>query len=391
MGRAARAKAPQQAPPAAAGGDGESGAVPAEVHAWLEGGRDALLEEVARLSAAKPPDKKAVAEARARLAALATRGADTSGVSFAGAALHGAYYDAKFVRRGALLYRAVLACVDPAACAAAPLLAAQLTAAGAAPRRRLRVASLGGGPGTDVAGLFWAERHALRFGARRTPFHGPPPDAAAAPEPPGGLDVTLYDLERSWRRYLPALQRLMAPRIVLDFQPCDVRAPLPPPSPDADVSELGDGCNKALAAAAGGTHLFVLSYVTHETADAAAASDYAFYRSLARAAPTGAVFIFLDVRGYAARVFDAIHDAMAAAAASAESSESDAFVLVRFALAPPGGPLPAEAMVLLKRSPEAAPAEAPEEECVADVAEAVQVFADVAAAELAAAALASDG
>ena len=263
------------------------------------------------------------------------------GVSFAGAALHAAYYDAKFVRRGALLYRAVLACLDGRSCPGAPLLAAQLTPAGVPGRTRLRVASLGGGPGTDVAGLFWAERHALRFA----------PAARAARAGPGGLDVTLYDLERSWRKYTPALQRLMAPRLVIDFQPCDVRAPLPPPTErDADSAAHGDGCNKALAAAAAGTHLFVLSYVAHETADAAAASDYCFYRSLALAASDGAVFIFLDVRAHSARVFDAIHAAMAATLAGHAAGDG-AFVLERFALAPPGGPLPADTMVLLKRKP----------------------------------------
>ena len=289
----------------------------------------------------------------ARLAALATRCADTTGVSFAGAALHAAYYDAKFVRRGALLYRALQACLDARSCAGATLLAEQLTASGAGPaRRRLRVASLGGGPGTDVAGLFWAERHLFRFG----------PAAKAARAAPGGVDCTLYDLERSWRRYTPALQRLMAPRLAIDFQPCDVRAPLPALL-ICDEAELGDGCNKALAAAAGGTHLFVLSYVAHETADAAAASSYAFYRSLALAAPAGAVFLFLDVRAHSAQVFDAIHAAMAAALASSTSSEGGdvAFVLERFAISPPGAPLPAETMVLLKHRPQPKPDTAAED------------------------------
>jgi hypothetical protein len=230
------------------------------------------------------------------------------------------------VRRGALLYRALAACLDSRACAGAALLSRQLTASGSG-RRRLRVASLGGGPGTDVAGLFWAERHLLRYG----------PAAKAARAGPGGLDCTLYDLERSWRKYTPCLQRLMAPRLALDFQPCDVRAPLPP----AEGAE-GDGCNKALAAAAAGTHLFVLSYVAHETADAAASAAYAFYRSLALAASDGAVFIFLDVRAHAACVFDTIHDAMAAALreAAADAAGDVACVLERFALAPLGDGLP---------------------------------------------------
>jgi hypothetical protein len=346
-----------------------------------------LLQEVSRL-ASKPPDKKAVAEAKgasqhacrlrealrtallsraARLAALATRSADTTGVSFAGAALHAAYYDAKFVRRGALLYRTLQACLEPRSCSGATALAEQLTAASAGPsRRRLRVASLGGGPGTDVAGLFWAERHLFRFG----------PAAKAARAGPGGIDCTLYDLERSWRRYTPALQRLMAPRLAIDFQPCDVRAPLP--SESTSDAELGDGCNKALAAAAGGTHLFVLSYVAHETADAAAASAFAFYRSLAVAAPPGAVFLFLDVRVHSAHILDAIHAAMAAAL---EEGDDVAFVLERFGLSPSGAPLPAETMVLLKRRPQPKPDAVADDDAHA-LAPADDIAVDLAAARL---------
>ena len=76
-----------------------------------------------------------------RLAALATRSADRTGVSFAGAALHAAYFDAKFARRGGLLYRLLCACCDERN-ACSHRLARQLTAAGAGPERpRLRVAT----------------------------------------------------------------------------------------------------------------------------------------------------------------------------------------------------------------------------------------------------------
>jgi hypothetical protein len=332
-----------------------------------------------------------------RLAALATRAADRTGVSFAGAALHREYFDAKFARRGGLLYRLLCACVDARACPdGAALLAAQLTCAGAgAARPRLRVASLGGGPGTDVAGLFWAERHVLRFGKARPPRRaaadGGNGDEGCAPAPApaavrGGLDVTLYDLERSWRRYTPALGALLAPRISLDFAPCDVRQALPTlraamhgdtaadtaseahryvtaaeEQEEEEQEEFsGADSNKRLAAAAPTTHLFIFSYVAHETASAAAAAGWAFYASLVRAAPHGAVFLFADVRGRAADVFDAIHAAMAdalaaAAAASAEQAGENAqppeaqAVLRRFTPAPrEGPPLAAEVMVLLK-------------------------------------------
>jgi hypothetical protein len=328
-------------------------------------------------------------------------------VSFAGAALHREYYDAKFARRGGLLYRLLCACVDARACPdGAALLAAQLTCAGAgAARPRLRVASLGGGPGTDVAGLFWAERHVLRFGKARPPRRATadgsgegcapapaPAPAAAAAAVRGGLDVTLYDLERSWRRYTPALGALLAPRIALDFAPCDVREALPPPQRGAAPAPHGEAAddaapeahrgaaaaeeqeeeefsgasgaesNKRLASAAPSTHLFIFSYVAHETASAAAAAGWAFYRSLARVAPCGAVFLFADVRGRAADVFDAIHAAMADALAAAAPSEQEdahahseerpaqqAMLLRRFTPAPrEGPPLAAEVMVLLK-------------------------------------------
>ena len=138
----------------------------------------------------------------------------------------------------------------------------------------------------DVAGLFWVNRTFLRHGLRdktrgkRTPVAAPEASnttcadsmlAAASPlaGPPtkaraarGGIDVTLYDFERSWRRYLPVLQSIMGPAFQLFFEPCDARR------------GLSDDLNRRLREQAESIDLFVFSYVANETAAGASACNW---------------------------------------------------------------------------------------------------------------------
>lgn len=231
-----------------------------------------MLVEVVRLNGGVLPSTKAAAEAHARLAALSTS-SDTVGVSFAGAALHYAYYASKFESRSALLMRFLSAALEPSTSPCAAALRATLTQAGSG-ALRLSVSSVGGGPGTETAGLVLADASLLSFSA----------------SPGGGLDLALFDLERSWRRYLPCLGRLFGPSVELTFHGCDVTRGLSEPS------------NKRLAAAAATTRLFLFSFVAHETAAASSAGGHELYCDLAKVCAGGTVFMFLDVRTYAVPV-----------------------------------------------------------------------------------------
>ena len=295
--------------------------LPECVSSALESGREALLLEVARLNGGRAPDACSLGEARQRLAALATS-ADRVGVSFTGAALHHAYYSSKFLVRGGLLFAALEAALDSHASVRDSLLPS-------ATQPFLRVASVGGGPGTDVAGLALLETRRLRYGAAQRALARRSENSCDEHSP--AVACTLYDLERSWRRYLPALSSLM-PQVALSFHPCDVRCAL---------SHAEAECNKHLASCVSSTRLFIFSFVAHETAVAAAATRHVFYRHLSCAAPDGALFLFLDVRGHATDVLNAIHAAMASSLLDAGGSHA----LMRLTLPPT---LPADSLLLHK-------------------------------------------
>ena len=311
----------RSAPCAASAG---SLSLPESVSSALESGREALLLEVARLNGGRAPDACSLGEARQRLAALATS-ADRVGVSFTGAALHHAYYSSKFHLRGGLLFAALEAALDFHACVQDTLLPN-------ATQTSLRVASIGGGPGTDVAGLALLEQRRLRYGAAQRALARRSEDTCEEHSP--AVACTLYDLERSWRRYLPALSGLM-PQVSLSFHPCDVRCAL-------SNAEAAECVNKHLAACVSSTRLFIFSFVAHETAVAAAATCHVFYRQLSCAAPDGALFLFLDVRGHAADVLNEIHAAMASSLLDADGSHS----ITRLSLPTT---LPADSLLLHKR------------------------------------------
>ena len=286
MGRTRGAEAPARA---SAGDLPPCEPVPAHLEDALTSGQEALLREVVRLNGGVVPTPPALAEAKQRLSDLATN-ADSTGVSFAGAALHYAYFDTKYALRASLVYQ-LLTQVHKEHPGAVEVLFADTTPT------PVLVASLGGGPGTDAAGV-------CAFMARQSRRR---------------VECTLYDLERSWRRYCPCLQRLVGDHVTVAFSPCDVRAGLATcAAPDgALLQEEGlstsFNANKQLASSAPHTALFIFSFVANETAKAARATGWEFYRDLAVAAPDGALFVFLDVRRASSPVLDAIGAAMAEA------------------------------------------------------------------------------
>jgi hypothetical protein len=354
------------------------------VRAWLAEGREALLAEISRSSTrartSQPTkaggkgkvgtsgagfSKSAVAEAKSRLAYLSV-GADRVGVSFAGAALHAAYFDTKYETRGALLYSALKILWSTS-----PQVRELLGATSSRPQ--LRVASIGGGPGTDSAGLVWVDRHFFGYAAaaktRRTETRRAARmqqktnvDDVVVDEREAAVHVLLLDFEPSWKRYLPVLNGLMAPTAVLAFDSCDVRRPIflsadysdgdgitPCSFNGTDSSECSyyeDYTNRKLRESVDGIHLFVFSFVAHETALAVGASGWCFYKDLARGAAPGAVFLFLDVRTHSADVFEEICAAMASACVEEAGQGSISRVVT-----PVDSGVAAEFMVLIKAAP----------------------------------------
>jgi len=178
--------------------------VPTDEAAWLEDGCAALVARASATSASKAAGAKsgggqrekarraqAEAEARARSAALSTS-ADVTGVKFNGCPSHQPwprrllhsqarhalrcdrrdfqrlYLQSKFCKRASLLYQLLGSVLQSppsaaAALAARAVLEVEVTAKGSG-KRKLCVCSVGGGPGTDAAGIVAANARWLGFG-----------------------------------------------------------------------------------------------------------------------------------------------------------------------------------------------------------------------------------
>jgi hypothetical protein len=269
---------------------------PPAVAEWLSAAKESLLSEVVSQNGSCSTTGKAQEEARQRLHALSTS-ASQHGISFAGAALHHVYFCTKVELRGSLLFRALDAARRQHPCVAALLSVPKLS-----------VASLGGGPACELAGLTCLLRRAQR--------------AAHLPGDQRQIcEAVLFDNERSWRRYLPRLQALFAPTLRLSFELCDVRVGRPAAvllPHDGASGEAPEEANRRLFDKAGEFHLFIASFVANETAAASCTAGYAFYRNLLQAAAIGAAaaatpgvaFLFLDVRLYSRAVLAAIEAAM---------------------------------------------------------------------------------
>jgi hypothetical protein len=211
--------------------------------------------------------------ARARSKELSTT-ADVVGVSFKGRAFQKLYFQDKFCRRGLLVYRIFQAALSGggigggAGTAAVPsagpwaavgaVFARELTVGGSG-KRRLAVCSLGGGPGTDAAGIVWANKHFLGFkkGVRADGVGG---DGGAVAGAEDGADdddddrlpvhVSLLDFEPSWKFYASTLAKIFSPHASVDFDTCDVTVALDEETAAADKTAAAAAAAASTAAAA---------------------------------------------------------------------------------------------------------------------------------------------
>lgn len=127
----------------------------------------------------------------------------------------------------------------------------------------IEVASFGGGPGTDAAGLVWIQKELF---------------------PGDSVYCSLYDYEKSWKRYLKTLSDFFLPAVELSFFPCDVTASL-----HAEMNRKVDVST---------VDLLLLFYVCHETSQRR--ESLSFYEDLAMQAKEGAVVVIADVQSHSA-------------------------------------------------------------------------------------------
>ena len=174
---------------ASSGSSESDGCEELDVARWLAEGAATLAAKAApkgRHEKCKAASKK---EAQARSAALSTT-ADTTGVSFRGRAFQQLYYETKYARRGQLVHDILERLMgdrsSDRARATRRLLRAELTAKRSG-KARLTVCSVGGGPGTDAAGVVAANANFLGF--------LPAPAAAAV----STAESALADIAASYR------------------------------------------------------------------------------------------------------------------------------------------------------------------------------------------------
>jgi hypothetical protein len=189
---------------------------------------------------------KAMAEAQARSAQLSTS-SDKTGVSFAGGAFQANYFTSKFQRRGQLLYEVMcdLNCDLP--------------------KGAVEVASFGGGPGTDVAGLAWLQKQRYQESQ---------------------FVCTMYDYEKSFKKFVKLLQDAFTEvgEVQIEFQPCDV------------TRSLHHDSNRKVDAVES-IDLAVFFYVCHETSVASRKGQHQFYKDLSTTLKKGCVVVIADVNG----------------------------------------------------------------------------------------------
>lgn len=230
---------------------------------WFAQTTTALMERAQKgKGKAQHANKGAQKEARQRASDLSTS-SSTVGVSFSGAVFQADYFKRLFQKRGELAW-SVLRDLEPAL-------------PWATDAAHVRVASFGGGPGTDSAGLVWL----ARWHYPHTVFH-----------------VDLFDYETTWKKYTHTLQEQFGPRVQLSFSPCNVTLAL-----EEDENRRVDVTD---------TDLLMFFYVCHETSSLAIASDLVFYTDVARCAKAGSVLLFADVQEKSRAHLLAILRAMAA-------------------------------------------------------------------------------
>ncbi|RHY27681.1 hypothetical protein DYB32_006618 [Aphanomyces invadans] len=199
-------------------------------------------------------------EARQRSSALSTS-SDTVGVSFAGAAFQADYFASKFTKRGQLVYtilhdvlsknQVVLPQADT-----------------------ISVASFGGGPGTDAAGIVWIQRDFF---------------------PLSSVHCILYDYETSWKRYAKTLDDLYGNAVSVSFAPCDVTHPLGT-DPNRRVTDIES------------MDVLLFCFVCHETS--ARQRNLQFYLDIAAGAQAGALVVLADVKTKSKECLEQVTHAM---------------------------------------------------------------------------------
>ena len=163
--------------------------------------------------------KKDKAEAKARSACLSTS-SDKVGVKFSGGAFQADYYKTKFRKRGELCYdvladiflsqMSVLSGTGGGKAAGNKAKVSKGTNSNNGTvvqeflwdrdRHTVNVASFGGGPGTDVAGLAWLQRDFVSATA--------------------SFDVILFDFEKTWKRYTKTLEECLGEVVAAGRSSC---------------------------------------------------------------------------------------------------------------------------------------------------------------------------
>ncbi|OQR97593.1 hypothetical protein ACHHYP_10157 [Achlya hypogyna] len=250
---------------AAKGGSAGKGSATAARKQWFDDASLALVTNAKEraIKARGKGGKDAAREARERSSQLSTS-ADTVGVSFAGAAFQADYFSSKFSKRGQLVYT-ILADLFSKTPGLVP------------PAEVVNVASYGGGPGTDAAGVVWIQREFLAQ---------------------SHVQCTLFDYETSWKRYTKTLDELFGPAVDVCFRPCDVTQPLA-----ADANR--HVCDVE------GMDILLFCYVCHETS--ARQTTLEFYTDLASQAKPGAVVVLADVKTTSRHCLEQVAQAMGGA------------------------------------------------------------------------------
>ena len=171
---------------------------------------------------------------------------------------------------------------------------------------QVKVASFGGGPGTDAAGLVWLSKN----------------------HPEIVFDCVLYDSETSWKRYIKTLNQVFGDNVNCSFQQCDVTTPLPKNAMDDNDNDNDDGkaveneethdysvyvphdvnthCGEYMSS----FDILLFMYVVHETSKTAEENGYSFYKGVAQNVQDGTIMIICDVMEKSRRDMDKVIDAM---------------------------------------------------------------------------------
>jgi hypothetical protein len=245
------------------------------IEQWFDNAQQLLSSHARNLNDGKPFTEKQRQESISQMKLLSTS-FDNKGIKFSGLALQYTYYCTKFIKRGLLMYSVLDLMFTDARYKHLGQILIQKRKSGS----NLLVTSIGGGPGNDSSSLVLINK---RY------FYSMP----------GFIHCDLYDLEKSWKNYLPVLKQIMAPDVIPDFNQCDITKSL-----------IDCSMNKKLNAHIKEYDLFIFSYVCNETSYMSEQRGGIFWKQLAKSAKKGAIFIFADVVGYSQKALSLIEKHM---------------------------------------------------------------------------------